>query len=196
VLAQSLLHQGKDGGDVLARLDQVDAGTPERVITAKLKALGLLLVGGENRSAEAEALLLQAEDETGDVVLRDDLRAVRATVLLLSAQHAKAMAIASDILRRPSANEGTCMRAAVVVVSCLAVAGRGDEAVAIAERWIELTRRASGALSLVSRSLLGFLLNLKALALLTGGRLHESEAVAKKEYQKNLAPLTHPWVAE
>ena len=97
---------------------------------------------------------------------------------------------------RPSANEGTCMRAALVVVSCLAVAGRGDEALSIAERWIEVTRRASGTPSLRPRSLLGFLLNLKALALLTGGRLHESEAVAKKEYQKNLAPLTHPWVGD
>ena len=41
VLAQSLLVQGKDGGEVLARIGQLDTGAPERAITAQLRALGL-----------------------------------------------------------------------------------------------------------------------------------------------------------
>jgi DNA-binding NarL/FixJ family response regulator len=184
VLAQSLLAQGRDGGDVLAGIDQLDAGARERAITAKLRALGLALVG-EGRSTEAEALLLRAEEEIEDAELREELRAVRAIVLQFSAQQAKAIAVASDILRQPCANEETCVQAATVVVSCLKVTGRGDEAVAIADRWTEPARRVSDSVSLLA-GYLGRLLNLKCWALVTGGRLKEAEALAREEYRRNL----------
>ena len=194
VLAQSLLVQGKDGGEVLARIDQLETGAPERAITAQLRALGLLLVG-EGRSAEAEALLLRAEGEIKDAALRDELRAVRATVLFFSAQHAKAMAVASDILRPPSGNERACVQAAVVVVSCLAEAGRGDEAVTIADRWTEAVRRIPNPLSVLPGSGLGILLAGKCLALVMGGHLHQAEALTREEYRRNLTQHDHEGTA-
>jgi ATP/maltotriose-dependent transcriptional regulator MalT len=83
------------------------------------------------------------------------------------------------------------VQAAVAAVPCLAIAGRGDEAVVIAERWTEPARHVPEALSVLPGSLLGFLLNGKCWALVMGGRLHEAEVLAEEEYRRNLAQHAH-----
>jgi DNA-binding CsgD family transcriptional regulator/tetratricopeptide (TPR) repeat protein len=194
LLALSLLGQGKDGQDVLAGIDERQADDPQWATTAELSAWGLLWVG-EGRPAEAEALLLRAEGRVKDQGLRDELRTVRATVLFFSGQPAKAMAIASDILQRPCASERACVAAAMVVVPCLARAGRGDEAVAIAERWNEAAGRVPNALSSMPGWLLRWLPLGQCWALLMQGRLSEAEALAKEEYQGYLAKQSHEGTA-
>ncbi|HWD71382.1 MAG TPA: LuxR C-terminal-related transcriptional regulator [Actinomycetota bacterium] len=194
LLALSLFGQGKDSQDVLAGIDELQATDAEWAMTAELGALGLLWVG-EGRPAEAEAVLLRAEGRVKDAGLRDELRAVRATVLYFSGQPAKAMAIASDILERPSPSERACVAAAMVAVPCLGGAGRGDEAVALAERWTETAGRVPNALLSVPGWLLRWLPLGKCSALVIEGRLYEAEALAKEEYQAYLAKQVHEGTA-
>jgi DNA-binding CsgD family transcriptional regulator len=185
VLALSLLVRGRDGREVLACIDQLDPDDQQRVITAELGALGLLWVG-EGRPAEAEALLLAAERAIKDERLRDELRGVRANVLFSSGQPVKAIAMAFEILQRAGASERASAWAALVAIPCLAAAGHGDEAVAVAERWIEVAGRADDSLLSVPGWLLGWLLVAKCYALLQAGRLHEAEASATNLYRRNL----------
>src|SRR5439155_10078845 len=141
------------------------------------------------------AVLLRAEGRVKDAGLRDELRAVRATVLFFSGQPGKAMAIASDILQRPSPSERACVAAAMVAVPCLGGAGRGDEAVAIAERWTETAGRVPNALLSVPGWLLRWLPLGKCSALVLEGRRYEAEALAREEYQAYLAKQVHEGTA-
>jgi ATP/maltotriose-dependent transcriptional regulator MalT len=141
---------------------------------------------GEGRPAEAEALLLEAEGGIKDAGLRDDLRAVRATVLHFSGQPAKATALALEILLRP-VSEWACVRAAIIAVLCLAAAGRGNEAVDLADRWTEAAHRVPNPFSVMPVGLQRLLLATKCCALVMGGRLHEAEGLATNEYGRYLA---------
>jgi DNA-binding CsgD family transcriptional regulator len=194
VLALSLLVQRKDAEDVLAGLDQVGADEEDRAVTAELRALGLLWVG-KGRPAEAEAVLLGAEGDIEDAELRDGLRAVRADVLFSSGQPARAIAMAFEILQRPGTSERAGAWAALVVVPCLAMAGHGDEAVAVAEHWIEVAARADDALLPVPGWPLSWLLLAKCQAALLAGRLHEAEGWTTDLYRRNLVQHAHHDIA-
>jgi DNA-binding CsgD family transcriptional regulator len=194
VLALSLLVQRKDAEDVLAGLDQVGPYEEERAVTAELRALGLLWVG-KGRPAEAEAVLLRAEEDVKDAALVDGLRAVRADVLFSSGQPARAIAMAFDILQRPGTSERAGAWAALVVVPCLAMAGHGDDAVTVAERWIEVAGRADDALLPVPGWPLSWLLLAKCQAALLAGRLHEAEVWTTDLYRRNLVQHAHHDIA-
>src|SRR5207253_2387198 len=78
---------------------------------------------------------------------------------------------------------------------CLGGAGRGDEAVALAEHWTETAGRVPNALLSVPGWLPRWLSLGKCSALVMEGRLHEAEALAKEEYQVYLAKQVHEGTA-
>src|SRR5229473_2342119 len=124
------------------------------------------------RPDDADELLLQAEHDIEDAALRDKLRQTRAFILFYCGRPAEAIPALSLILDRPGANELTCLLAAVTAVLALAISGRTEQAVAIAERWIECAYRLAEKSPLAA----GRLLTTESYALLLAGRLHESEA--------------------
>jgi ATP/maltotriose-dependent transcriptional regulator MalT len=150
---------------------------------------------GKGQPGEAEAVLLRAEEDIKDPALVDGLRAVRADVLFSSGQPARAIAMAFDILQRPGTSERACTWAALVVVPCLAMAGHGDEAVTVAERWIEVARRADDILLPVPGWPLSWLLLARCQAALLAGRLQEAEAWTKDLYRRNLVQHAHHDIA-
>jgi tetratricopeptide (TPR) repeat protein len=137
----------------------------------------------EERPDDAHDLLLQAEHDIQDAALRDKLKQTRGFILLYSGRPAEAIPELSLILDRPGANELTCLLAAVVAVLALAISGRTEQAVAIAERWIDCAYRRAEKSPLSA----GRLLTTQSYALMLAGRLHEAEALARKEYRRSLS---------
>ncbi|HMC08057.1 MAG TPA: AAA family ATPase, partial [Actinomycetota bacterium] len=182
VLAAALLNQGRaNTDDFLVTPEEVGADERERAAAALVQAMGLLSTAG-GRPDEAEHLLFDAEESIEDPDLRDQLRMGRGEILFFSGQPARAFALLSDLLQRHGMSERTCVGAVLFAVPCLAVAGRPDQAVTLAEQWTEAAYRVSDEYPAAP----GMVLAGKAHALRLAGRLREAEALATSEYRASL----------
>jgi ATP/maltotriose-dependent transcriptional regulator MalT len=182
-LVVSLFGQGR-----FSEMESVGAGEQrgpandsERVMETVKSAWALWI--SEERPDDAHDLLLQAEHDIQDAALRDKLKQTRGFILLYSGRPAEAIPELSLILDRPGANELTCLLAAVVAVLAFAISGRTEQAVAIAERWIDCAYRRAEKSPLSA----GRLLTTQSYALMLAGRLREAEALARKEYRRSLS---------
>jgi DNA-binding CsgD family transcriptional regulator len=182
VLAAALLNQSRaHADDFLVQPEERGDDEQERAASALLQAMGLLSVAG-GRPDEAEHLLLAAEESIEDPDLRDQLRTARGEILFFSGQPGKAFAALSDVLQRQGASERACVGAVLFAIPCLAVAGRPDQAVSLAEQWLEAAYRATNEHPLAPRMILAG----KAYALRLAGRLREAGDLAASGYQLSL----------
>ena len=161
----------------------------ERALSALRRAL--VLQKSADRADDAEEILLRAERDIEDADLRDLLAWLRGGILLLSGRPAEAATVLSDVLERPGASESVCLFAAITAVAALAIVGRAEKAVALAEGWIGAADRRAEELPLVA----GELLAAESYALCLAGRLDEAQALAAKEYRTALSHRAHETTA-
>ena len=154
------------------------AGTPpERARLALTRASLLCRRGG--REPEAVALLTATEAGLGDGELRDELARLRAGIALGAGEVEPALALASRLLVQRDGHGPVAATVAATLAAALAVSGRAEEAVATAERHLDL------ALAQLDQapSAAGELMVARILAERWLGRLDRAEALARACYQ-------------
>jgi DNA-binding CsgD family transcriptional regulator/tetratricopeptide (TPR) repeat protein len=161
----------------------------ERAMEAVGKAYALWMSSG--RPAAAEEVLLRAEDDIKHPHLREKLKETRGLILLYAGRPAEAIAADSQVLDRPGVSDRSNVTVAQHAVLALAVLGRSDQAVAIAERWIDAAHRLAEELPLAA----GRLRASESWALCFAGRLDEAGALARKEYRRALSNHAHETTA-
>jgi DNA-binding CsgD family transcriptional regulator len=177
LLAEAMVAQGRatEAAALLAQLRP--AQEEERVRLALLTAwvLGWHL----GRLAEGESLLTGLEATVTTVDLRDELMAVRANLALVSGNARQALGLVADVVERDSAPDRIRLRAAMVAVPALTLAGRTEEALRMGASWQDRAQNLRTAVPYASGQLLG----VQTLALRTAGRLHEARSLAEREYR-------------
>jgi ATP/maltotriose-dependent transcriptional regulator MalT len=183
VLAVALANQGRaQPKDLLAGVDEAQASDEHQTAAAELQAWGLLSTSvGDPK--EADQILLRAKDgiETDD--LRDQLEVARAEILYYSGQPADAAGLLVGILHRPDASEKRRLGAALFAVPALASSGQTEQAITVADRWVEVAHALSRDLPFAA----GLLLGGKVHALSLAGRLLEAEALVSTVYRTTLS---------
>ena len=157
----------------------------ERATQAEQRAFWLWMQNG--RTAEAEGLLLEAERQTETLELRDELTALRGTILSFAGQPTRAIAAVSPVLERPGASERACARSALAAVFACGLSGRTGQARAIADRWIDAARRLADERPYLAP----LLLYSKGAALCIAGGFAEAEGIATGEYRSASARGAH-----
>jgi DNA-binding CsgD family transcriptional regulator len=176
LLVEAMVGQGRaaEAATMLAQLRP--RNEEERVRHALLTAW---VVGWHvGRVADGEDLLATAEVGVTTADLRDELRAVRANLTLVSGRTREALGLAADIVERNSTPDRIRLRAAMVAVPALALAGRTDESLRMNACWEECADNLRAELPFASGQLLG----VQVLALRTAGRLQEAGSLAEREY--------------
>ena len=96
-------------------------------------------------------------------------------------------AAADPALEGERAPDAPRVRAAVATAMALAMRGRSEEAIAVAERWQPAAERRCDALPLLDAQLLGA----RASALLVAGRLVEASGMAERMYERDVGARSH-----
>jgi DNA-binding NarL/FixJ family response regulator len=190
--ARSLLNVMLQFQGRFSEMESFDAGgkaapthDSERAVKVVRKASALWISAG--RTDDAEEVLIRAQRDVEDPDLRDELEWLRGGILLLSGRPAEAITALSRILERPGAREWVCIGVAHLMAVALAVSGRSEQAIAIAERWIGAAERLAEEAPLADARLL----SAKASALCFAGRLDEAGALATEEYRRALSRQAH-----
>jgi DNA-binding CsgD family transcriptional regulator len=148
------------------------------------------LYWGLAQESEARATLLEAEAAVGDQSWRHELAGARATYELLAGRPQHALAAVEPLL---AVAEGRpLVEAATVAAPALAVSGRTDDAVELAERALA-TRLALGEQQVLADT--GIHVAAKVLALGAAGRLREGLETAAASYDAALEARTTSGVA-
>ncbi len=146
-------------------------------------------VWGLGRPAEAEAGLREAEATVADRALRDEMTAQRARIAAAAGRLPEALDAARPLLDDDGASDQTRLQAALGSVEALMVTGRAEEAVAVADRWLPVARRARETLPLIELVpvLELVLASERAMALRLAGRLVEATASSEALYRRAVA---------
>jgi len=156
----------------------------QRVRVADARAAGLW---GMGMAEEAKRLLLDAEAQASDRDAREELAAIRATVLAFSGHAAASLAVARPILARPAAGDRVRVRAGLAAVIALCLTGGADEANALVTDLREPALRLADELPFVASQLFAA----HALALTLAGQLGDVHQQAQFEYERALVNRAH-----
>lgn len=195
VLVDWLFRQGRfsEAETLLADLRAGPGNEAEWARGAAQEAFWLWMQAG--RTAEAEALLLEAEQGTESLELQDGLKTLRGMILSFSGHPAKAIAAVSPVLERPAASETASARSAIAAVVAWGLSGRTGQALALADRRIDAANR----LAHRSPYLPPLLLAAKGAALFGAGHFDEAEVLAAGEYRvastRQAHDLTGMWAS-
>lgn len=178
VVAQTLVEQGRglEAAELLSHVDDVDLTENDTAVASGLRAYALSILG---QPAEAEQILLQAEKSLHDSVLRDELKSMRARILLLAGQPQQTIRI-FEALERAGGDEGACVRAVANAAMALAMVGRAEQAVATAKGWMSRARRLAAEQPNAPLMMRWS----ESWALCLAGRLADAERVAKEVHQE------------
>lgn len=166
---------------LLRRLSQRATGDREVALVAMDRAYATFW--GLGLADEARGCLAEAERRVPPGEWHDELTAQRAVIALLSGELATAIGLAMEVLDR---NDGgrPVVKAALALAPALAIAGRCDEAVAIAGRGLA-TQMSLGDQEVMSDP--GVHIAAQAVAYGQSGRLAEAAAILTAGYRSALA---------
>jgi ATP/maltotriose-dependent transcriptional regulator MalT len=139
------------------------------------------LFRGLGRYADAVRVLRDGEAELADPVWRDEMVALRGQFDLLAGGVAGALRTVEPILHGPPSRAS--LTASMTSALALAVSGRNDEAVQMADEGIEACSALSPEEALPRR---GWLMVSRCFALVESGRLSEAESMATTAYEYSL----------
>jgi DNA-binding CsgD family transcriptional regulator len=137
---------------------------------------------GLGRTEEALTALRASEAAISDRATREEVTGLRARLVSGAGRPTEALEIALPLLEDPGARVHAQLHAAVAAGEALAVSGRGDEAVALHDRWAPVARRHGDELPAVEI----VLVSLPGLALRLLGRYPESTAHTQPLYEQAL----------
>jgi DNA-binding CsgD family transcriptional regulator len=171
------LGRAAEAESILAIVDRTAQTASERARMAFARAS--LLCRSSGREAEAVAVLTAAEADLADGELRDALARLRAGIALDAGEVGPALALASRLLAQRDGRGPVAATVAATLTAALAVGGRAEEAIATAERHLDL------ALAQLDRApaAAGELMVGRILAERWLGRLDRAEALASACYQ-------------
>jgi DNA-binding CsgD family transcriptional regulator len=180
-LGQALAGAGDaaEADELLAALEPQASDDAGRARVAVARARNLFW--GLDRASDADGALLAAEQAIADPALRDELVALRARLTSAQGRPLAALAAAGPLVESLHAAEQARLRAAIAVSEALWLRGRTGDAVAVAERWEPVARRAE--LPLIE----GQLASERVFALWLAGRLSEASEAAERLYELDLA---------
>jgi DNA-binding CsgD family transcriptional regulator len=178
VLGETLdmLGRHEEAEDVLRVAEAAVVDDHDRALVALARSANLFR--GLGRAAEAEAVARAAERDVRDGALRDELVGQRAIHTLFEGRLDEAMALVEPLLGR-DVEDRAFVRGALPGATARALAGRTEEAIAIADRAFA-ARVALG--DQVQMAGPGVYLVARALALLEAGRCAEAETNAQLGY--------------
>jgi len=137
---------------------------------------------GLGRTEEALTALCASEAAISDRATREEVTGLRARLVSGAGRPLEALEIALPLLEDSGARVHAQLHAAVAAGEALAVSGRGDESIALYERWAPAARRHRDELPAVEV----VLLSLPGLALRLLGRHPESIAFSEPLYERAL----------
>ncbi|KAA0233409.1 MAG: LuxR family transcriptional regulator [Actinobacteria bacterium] len=186
VLTQVLgdLGRHRERDTIAKQLAQITASEEERALVAMEHALALFM--GLDRANDALATLCATETQLQRGPWRDEVRAHRATFEMLCGRFPAALELALPVFNRPEDDRATA-GAAVAAAPALAVMGRYDEALSVAERGLEVHLRL-GEQEVMSHA--GIHVVSRVLAHCESGRLEESAETARMGYDFAVATDT------
>jgi len=161
--------------EVLRAAEAAPAPEDERARLALARSSNLFR--GLGRAADADAVLVAAEHAVHDHDLHDELVAQRATHALFAGRLAEVFALTEPMLERP--DDRPFVMGALSAAVALALAGRTEQAIAVADRAFE-ARLALGDQLQIARP--GVYLVARALALQESGQLAEGAEFARLGY--------------
>jgi DNA-binding CsgD family transcriptional regulator len=180
-LARSLAGRAAEAEELFARLEPQATTDSERAAVAIGRASNLSF--GLGRPADADKVLLRAEQMITDRCQRDDVVAARAWLLCGQGQPLPALAVARPLLTSDDTREQARVRAAMATATALAMQGRTGEAISVAEATEPAARAHRDELPLLEAQLL----RAQGVALLLAGRLVEATGVAERMYGLDLS---------
>jgi DNA-binding CsgD family transcriptional regulator len=169
------LGRHNEAEEVMSAARELATNDRDRALVTLARSSNLFR--GLGHSAQAEALLIDAEQSIDDADLRDELRAQQAVHLLFEGRLAETLTIARPLLERPG--DRAFVHGALPGAVAAAIAGRTMEAIDIADRAFE-ARVALG--DQVQMSGPGIYLVARSIALLEAGRLAEAGENARLGY--------------
>jgi DNA-binding CsgD family transcriptional regulator len=182
-LALARAHAGAgravEAEELLGALEREALADADRAGVAVARARNLFW--GLDRSNEASAVLLRAEQALSDPRLPEELIALRARLASAEGRPLVALAAARPLLKSPRLREPARLRAAIATSEALWQSGRTREAISVAERWEPVARR--DELPLIEAQLISE----RVFALWLAGRLVDATDVAEHLYELDLA---------
>ena len=134
-------------------------------------------------AAAADATLRRAERAVSETKQRDELTALRVRLMGVAGRVDEALAAAGTLLDEPGVGDHARLHAALSGTELLLMAGRGEEAIAVADAWLPLGRRHGDDLPTIEAALL----HAQAFALWPAGRLVEATELTQRGYDRELA---------
>jgi DNA-binding NarL/FixJ family response regulator len=193
LLAVALTRQqrGVEAETLLASLEAGVETDEERARIAELRAFNLFILGSEEKGL---GVLRQAESAISDPGWLDWLLGLRAEFFVATGRHPAAIEAAEDVLRRHDRDSPLAIRAIIAIVPALAINGRGEDAVQVADRAIPTALRVADQIPVTFGSEGGSLaaVQLRAtrfLGLRVSGRFEEMATDAKDGYADSLQIL-------
>ena len=178
-LAEALQQQGRfeEAEAVFSTLTSVAKTDSERAHVAMTRVRNLFF--GLGRTKEAEALIVDTAVSVSDPVARDELTAAHGWLLYYSGRPIDCLEAVSGLLSRDDITDVMGVNVAIFAAPALALVGRIEQAIALAERWFEPATRHTDELPLGPTQLR----HAHALALYVAGRFHQAEAIAVIEHR-------------
>ncbi len=193
LLGETLDHLG-DHEEAEVVLAGAESGANPEVVTDRQRTL-VALARGDNlfrglaRGAEAERVVLDAEASVTDPQLRNELAAQRATFALFSGDLDRVFRIVEPFVREGAADDDRAYaQGGLQAAVALALAGRTDEAILVADHAFEVRIRLGDQVQMAGA---GIYLVARSLALVQAGRLAEAEGTAQAGYDGAVARHSH-----
>ncbi|MCU1457128.1 MAG: transcriptional regulator, LuxR family [Actinomycetia bacterium] len=192
LLGETLDHLGEHEEAELV-LAAAGSGTDAATVTDQQRTL-VALARGDNlfrglaRGQEAERVVLEAEAQVTDPQLRNELAAQRATFALFSGDLRRVFTIVEPFVRDGADDDRAYAQGGLQAAVALAIAGRTDEAILVADHAFEVRIRLGDQVQMAGA---GIYLVARALALVQAGRLAEAEGTAQAGYDGAVARHSH-----
>lgn len=186
-LATALYWQGRYGEAGAVVLDRPPPGTTAAVAADWARIASAIFFWGFGDAQRAEELLRSAEQTMPPGPHHDLLLAQRATLAFFHGRPADALALAEPLLTRESPGDLAVVTARVAAVPSLAMLGRCQAAVRLADEGMQAGLRLLDD----EPQLVGALLAVQAVACWRAGRYAQLEDLATAAYQQMVAAKAH-----
>ncbi|MDQ3886393.1 MAG: helix-turn-helix transcriptional regulator, partial [Actinomycetota bacterium] len=187
VLADALYRQGRFGEACSAAGDDLPTGAGAAVVAEWAMVVSSICFWGLGDADRAERILRQVEQVVTSGTDHDLLVAHRAALAFFHGRPADALLVAEPVLTRTSPSDEVVVRARIAAVPALAVLGRSDAALQLADEGMQ-----AGVRLMDERPVLvSELLAMQAMACWTAGRYRQMEDTATAAYQHVVAEKAH-----
>ncbi|MGH3965491.1 MAG: LuxR C-terminal-related transcriptional regulator [Pseudonocardiaceae bacterium] len=187
IAAESLRTAGRarDAEDLLSELEPAARTEADRARVALARAANLLT--GFGRAGDAGAVVSRAEAVVADKDLRDELRAMRGTIVLAQGRSQGALDVVLAVLDRPNASQRARARALLVAVPAWIQTGAAETAISTTEQLVTALARSDEQLpEAVELLRLGL-----CFAYSVAGRLDDARMLATARYRASLDHVAH-----